>query len=37
MQILRILKHLLHPGWLSHRAFPAASLDRIEADYANIL
>jgi uncharacterized membrane protein len=30
MPFLRILKHLLYPGWLSHRRFPAASLDRIE-------
>jgi len=30
MNIPRILKHLLTPGWLSHRCFPEASMDRIE-------
>lgn len=31
MQILRILKHLLLPGWLSYRYFPRARMARIEA------
>lgn len=31
MSFLRILKHLLYPGWMSHRRFPAASLARIES------
>ena len=34
MKLLRILKHLLYPGWLSHRAFPAASLARVESAIA---
>ncbi|MCP5277823.1 MAG: TPM domain-containing protein [Thiobacillus sp.] len=35
MNILRIFKHLLYPGWLSHRRFPAASLARIESAIAD--
>jgi len=34
MNILRILRHLLTPGWLSHRRFPAASMARIESAIA---
>ena len=34
MAFLRILKHLLYPGWMSHRRFPAASLARIESAIA---
>jgi uncharacterized membrane protein len=34
MQIKRVLKHLLYPGWMSRRRLPKASLDRIEAAIA---
>jgi uncharacterized membrane protein len=34
MKFLRILKHLLYPGWLSHRRFPTASMARIESAIA---
>jgi uncharacterized membrane protein len=34
MRILRILKHLLYPGWLSRLRFPAASMARIESAIA---
>lgn len=34
MQLARILKHLLFPGWLSRRRFPAASMAHIEAAIA---
>lgn len=34
MALLRILKHLIYPGWLSHRRFPQATMDRIEAAIA---
>lgn len=34
MAFLRILKHLLYPGWMSHRRFPTASLARIESAIA---
>lgn len=31
MNLRRVLKHLLAPQWIVHRAFPRAVLDRIEA------
>jgi uncharacterized membrane protein len=34
MNILRILTHLLFPGWLSRRRFPASSLARLESAIA---
>ena len=34
MQFMRLIKHLLYPGWVSHQRFPKASLDRIEAAIA---
>lgn len=35
MTVLRVLKHLLLPGWWGRRCFPAASLARIEAAIAD--
>lgn len=35
MHILRILKHLFYPGWMSRRRFPTASLARIELAIAD--
>jgi uncharacterized membrane protein len=34
MQIPRILKHLLYPGWMSHWRFPSTSLAHIESAIA---
>lgn len=35
MNILRILKHLLYPAWISRRRFPTASLARMESAIAD--